>query len=168
MSTQQIYISENLPSLKQIDEANTVFCLLNSNQYQDDKSKYAFILGIGVVDQMLINTSENAFNQLAEFQKKHLGTFLFAALSYDLKNEIENLKSNNPDNFNLPNLYFYQPKSFLVVGSLAEFEGEHGINEDKYSSFELFRKNINNPEIITFDELYERAKFIVESSSESA
>ena len=65
-------------------------------------------------------------------------------------------------------LYFYQPKSFLVVGSLAEFEGEHGINEDKYSSFELFRKNINNPEIITFDELYERAKFIVESSSESA
>ena len=41
MSTQQIYITEKLPSLNQIDEDNTVFCLLNSNQYQDDKSKYA-------------------------------------------------------------------------------------------------------------------------------
>ena len=70
MSTQQIYITENLPSLNQIDEDNTVFCLLNSNQYQDDKSKYTFILGVGVVDQMLNNTPENAFNQLAEFQKK--------------------------------------------------------------------------------------------------
>ena len=88
MSTQQIYITEKLPSLNQIDEDNTVFCLLNSNQYQDDKSKYAFILGVGVVDQMLINTPENAFNQLAEFQKIHVGTFLFAALSYDLKNAV--------------------------------------------------------------------------------
>lgn len=88
MSTQQIYITENLPSLNQIDEANTVFCLLNSNQYQDDKSKYAFILGLGVFDQTEINTPENAFNQLAEFQKKHAGTFLFSALSYDLKNAV--------------------------------------------------------------------------------
>jgi hypothetical protein len=60
MSTQQIYITEKLPSLNQIDEDNTVFCLLNSNQYQDDKSKYAFILGVGVVDQMLVNDPENA------------------------------------------------------------------------------------------------------------
>jgi hypothetical protein len=29
-------------------------------------------------------------------------------------------------------------------------------------SFELYRRNISPPEIITFDELYERAKFIVE------
>ncbi len=88
MSTQQIYISENLPSLNQIDEANTVFCLLNSNQYQDEKSKYAFILGLGVVHEMEILAPENAFNQLAAFQKKHFGTWLFAALSYDLKNAV--------------------------------------------------------------------------------
>ncbi|WP_413436611.1 Shedu immune nuclease family protein [Sulfuriferula sp. GW1] len=61
-------------------------------------------------------------------------------------------------------LFLYQPKSFLVIGSLSEFQGEHGINEEKYSSFELFRRNISAPEIITFDELYQRARFIVESS----
>ncbi|SOD42220.1 Shedu immune nuclease family protein [Nitrosovibrio sp. Nv4] len=60
-------------------------------------------------------------------------------------------------------LFLYQPKCFIVVGSLSEFQTEHGINEEKYSSFELFRRNTMSPEIITFDELFERARFIVES-----
>lgn len=61
--------------------------------------------------------------------------------------------------------FLYQPKSFLILGMLDEFNGEYGINEDKFSSFELFRRNIHNPEILTFDELYERAKYIVKSSA---
>ena len=60
-------------------------------------------------------------------------------------------------------IFLYQPRSFLVIGSLAEFRVTHGINEEKYSSFELFRRGLNAPEIVTFDELYERAKYIVES-----
>lgn len=68
----------------------------------------------------------------------------------------------NPTNETLLN---YHPKGYLVIGSLSEFNTENGINEDKYSSFELFRRNLSNPEIITFDELYERAKFIVATSS---
>ena len=64
-------------------------------------------------------------------------------------------------------IYNYQAKSFIVIGSLDEFLGEFGINEDKLRSFELFRKNIISPEIITFDELYERAKFIVEFNESS-
>jgi len=55
----------------------------------------------------------------------------------------------------------YMPKSFLVVGSLHEFVGDHGVNQERYRSFELFRRNTNSPEIVTFDELYERARFIV-------
>ena len=58
-------------------------------------------------------------------------------------------------------VFNYQPKSFLVIGSLSEFAGHHGINREKLRSFELYRRNTSNPEIITFDELYERAKFIV-------
>lgn len=58
-------------------------------------------------------------------------------------------------------LFLYQPKSFLLIGSLSEFVTENRINEDKFSSFELFRRNLYNPEIVTFDELYERATHIV-------
>lgn len=58
-------------------------------------------------------------------------------------------------------IYNYQPKAYLVIGSMGEFSTENGINKDKLRSFELLRKNIVSPEIITFDELYERARFIV-------
>lgn len=57
--------------------------------------------------------------------------------------------------------FLYQPKSFVVIGRLNEFVTPNGINEQKFSSFELFRRNLLNPEIITFDELFERAKFII-------
>lgn len=61
-------------------------------------------------------------------------------------------------------IFLYKPKSFLVIGSLSEFKTHSGINEEKFSSFELFRQSMTSPEIITFDELYERTKYIVESS----
>lgn len=60
--------------------------------------------------------------------------------------------------------YLYQPRSFIIIGKLDEFQTPNGTNEEKFGSFELFRQNINNPEVITFDELYERAKFIVRQS----
>jgi hypothetical protein len=68
-------------------------------------------------------------------------------------------KSGNPTG---EEVFNYQPKSFLVIGSLEEFSGEHGVNKDQLRSFELFRKNTISPEIITFDELYQRARFIVQ------
>jgi hypothetical protein len=57
-------------------------------------------------------------------------------------------------------VYNYVPKSFLIIGSLSEFQTPNGVNKTKYASFEMYRKNIKTPEIITFDELYEKAKFI--------
>lgn len=60
----------------------------------------------------------------------------------------------------------YAPKSYLVIGSLSEFLGEHGSNQEKIRSFELYRRNMASPEIITFDELYERAKFIIHASED--
>jgi hypothetical protein len=36
----------------------------------------------------------------------------------------------------------------------------------KRRSFELFRRNLTQPEILTFDELFERARFIIENTSD--
>lgn len=59
-------------------------------------------------------------------------------------------------------IYLYRPKSFLIIGSLNEFMNEKGeIHEEKFSSFELFRRSLSDIEIITFDELYARADAIV-------
>ncbi len=51
-------------------------------------------------------------------------------------------------------VFLYQPRSFLVIGSLSEFHTVHGVNEEKYSSFELFRRDLKSPEVVTFDELF--------------
>ena len=69
-----------------------------------------------------------------------------------------NDKEGNPTG---ETVFLYKPKSYLIIGTLAEFVTEYGINESKFSSFELFRQNIISPEVITFDELYERAKYLI-------
>jgi hypothetical protein len=58
-------------------------------------------------------------------------------------------------------VYAVEPKSFLVVGNLAQLEG----NNDKVACFELYRRNIRSPEILTFDELFYRATCIVDNIS---
>lgn len=58
-------------------------------------------------------------------------------------------------------IFNYSPKSFIVIGSLQEFMTDNGVNRERFRSFELFRRNTLNPEIFTFDELFERARYIV-------
>jgi hypothetical protein len=62
-------------------------------------------------------------------------------------------------------IFNYHPRAFLVVGSLSEFVVEHGVNHEKVRSFELYRNSIVGIEILTFDELYERTKFIVDAAA---
>lgn len=63
-------------------------------------------------------------------------------------------------------LFNIEPRSCIVVGSLEQFKTANGINETKLRSFELYRRHTWRPEIITFDELLERARFIVEQGPE--
>lgn len=60
-------------------------------------------------------------------------------------------------------IFTVQPKGILVIGHIKELN-----QAGKRTTFELFRRNLVNPEIITFDELYERAKFIVEHTGQAA
>ena len=57
--------------------------------------------------------------------------------------------------------FVYKPKSVLVIGSLQEFKQGDRLHEERYASFELFRRSLDGPEIVTFDELLERAKNVV-------
>jgi hypothetical protein len=50
-----------------------------------------------------------------------------------------------------------QPKGILLIGHLSQLD-----TEDKRASFERFRRNLWNPEVLTFDELLARARFLVE------
>jgi hypothetical protein len=60
--------------------------------------------------------------------------------------------------------YNYSPRSIVVCGTHAEFTQDDQENEGMFSSFELYRRNLVVPEILTFDELLERASSIVRGS----
>lgn len=62
-------------------------------------------------------------------------------------------------------VFNFHPRAFIVVGSLNEFVTEHGVNIDQLRSFELYRNSIAGIDILTYDEIYERSKFIVESAT---
>lgn len=78
-----------------------------------------------------------------------------------------NLDSQKPENvreLENKNIYTVEPKGILIIGNTAEFMQ----NESIISCFESYRRNINNPKILTFDELFERAKFIVNNKTNTA
>jgi hypothetical protein len=79
-----------------------------------------------------------------------------AVKDFATKTEIK----DEQDNMTGENLYLYDPKAFILIGNLNEFIIDGKINEMKFSSFEMFRKNLRNIEILTYDELYQRAYYI--------
>lgn len=65
--------------------------------------------------------------------------------------------------------FVVRPRSFLIVGSLSQLLGDGGGPvDDKVHSFELFRRNLHEPEVITFDELIARAEWHVKLAEEQA
>jgi hypothetical protein len=64
--------------------------------------------------------------------------------------------------------FLLRPKSFLVVGSQSDLTGPTGGPlPDRFRSFELFRRNLYEPEVITFDELLARAEWHVAEAAEA-
>ncbi len=57
-------------------------------------------------------------------------------------------------------IYTFWPKGVLVIGSLSQLT-----NRNHKGSFERFRRNLHRTEVLTFDELFERARHIVNLGS---
>ena len=82
-------------------ELKETVCYLNSNDGTG-------LLAFGEKDRLCVD-SIPALDKLQVFIDKHKGQYLFGYLSYDLKNEIENLTSSNADHLRFPSLFFWVP-----------------------------------------------------------
>lgn len=56
----------------------------------------------------------------------------------------------------LTGIYSIHPKGIVIIGKTSQLD-----DWNKKNSFERFRRELSCPEIITYDELFERARFIV-------
>lgn len=90
-----------------------ICCFLDSNAYDFKHSSYECVAGVGAINSITARAG-NALQQLKIFQQQHNG-WLFGHLAYDLKNELEQLYSKNPDYCQLPDLFFFIPQYVLLL-----------------------------------------------------
>lgn len=65
--------------------------------------------------------------------------------------------------------HFYQPRSFVVAGTLRQFVDETGeVDVERVRSFELYRRHVTDPVILTFDEVLARAEAAVTAAKSDA
>ena len=98
---------------------------LDSNEESNlqSKSTYKAILAVDAFTAIKTDYHQ-AFDQLEEYQSK-TKDWLFGYLSYDLKNDSEDLQSNNIDGLDFPDLFFFQPKKlFLLKGNQVSLISE--------------------------------------------
>lgn len=94
---------------------NEMVFLESNKDVQAIKQKYGefdAILAIGA-QKKLETGYHNSFEKLREFYNQQKD-FLFGYFSYDLKNDIEELRSDNEDHLHFPEMYFFQPKKIFI------------------------------------------------------
>ena len=81
----------------------------NSQKY----SNFDAVLAVGAEKKLQCNY-RGAFDKLKSFYSE-TNDYLFGYLGYDLKNDIEDLKSKNFDGLGFSDMYFYQPKKIFFI-----------------------------------------------------
>ena len=102
--------------LKMLNWANqfSIFCFLDNNSYHFEAPAFECFLAAGAKRSVKANAG-NAFEQLKIFSRQNNGEWLFGHLGYDLKNEIENLHSDNFDGIQFPDTHFFVPEFVLKL-----------------------------------------------------
>jgi para-aminobenzoate synthetase component I len=88
-------------------------CYLDSNNFTDPYSEFDALIAVGAKAELIADHGD-AFEQLKQFRQDNLG-WMTGFFGYDLKNEIENLSSHNPDQLHFPELYFFVPKHLIIL-----------------------------------------------------
>ncbi len=110
-------------ALKWSQNFDEMVFLESNKDTQAKQEKYGeidAILAFGA-QHFLSTDSDGAFDKLKKFRQKHKD-FLFGYLSYDLKNDTEDLNSWNPDHLDFPELFFFQPRKVILwKNDIVEF-----------------------------------------------
>ncbi len=112
---------------------------LDSNEYDQSQSDFDAVLAVQAFT-VLKTDFDNGFTKLQEYQEV-TKDWIFGYLSYDLKNDVEQLSSRNYDNLHFPDLYFFQPvKIIQLKGETAIFHYLKMVEDEMETDFEeVFR-----------------------------
>ncbi len=93
------------------------FCFLDNHQYHIEPHAVECLLAAGTKRKLSCNTG-TALQRLQSFiDEKKSKSWFFGHLGYDLKNEIEELSSHNPDHLEFPDLFFFEPEIVIKLSA---------------------------------------------------
>ena len=108
---------------------------LDSNNYHQKYTSYDCVLAVDGFTSIKTDYT-NAFEELKQYQQQ-TKDWLFGYLTYDLKNDVEDLHSNNFDGLHFPDLFFFQPKKlFLLKDNQLEIQYLRMCDEEMDADFE--------------------------------
>lgn len=120
---------------------------LDSNNHSQKYGTYQAILAVDAFTSLKTDFHQ-AFNKLKEYQEI-TSDWIFGYLSYDLKNDVEKLSSNNYDGLNFSELYFFQPKKiFLFSENNVEIHYLNMVSDEIEADWNLISKIIYRQEEI--------------------
>ena len=107
---------------------------LDSNNYQQQYSSFDSALALEEFTSIKTDYT-NAFDKLKEYQTI-TKDYIFGYISYDVKNDVERLSSNNYDGLNFADLYFFQPQKLIFIkGKNIEFHYLNMVADEIESDF---------------------------------
>jgi len=108
---------------------------MDSNDYPQQYSSYDCILAVDAFTSIKTDY-HNAFEDLKQYQQA-TKDWLFGYLSFDLKNDVEILHSNNFDGLDFPDLFFFQPKKIILLkGNQLEIQYLNMCDDEVEEDFE--------------------------------
>jgi len=114
---------------------------LDSNQYQQTYTSFDAVLAVDEFTSIKTDYY-NAFEQLKEYQTI-TKDYLFGYLSYDLKNDVEQVSSNNFDGLGFADLYFFQPKKIIFFkGNTIEFRYLKMVDDEIESDYKMILQTV--------------------------
>ena len=140
---------------------------MDSNEYPQQYSSYDCILAVDAFTSIKTDY-QNAFEDLKQYQQI-TKDWLFGYLSFDLKNDVEHLKSNNFDGLGFPDLFFFQPKKiFLLKGNELEIQYLNMCDDELEEDFENLVKcrklKVETEEAITIQQRISRENYLAKTS----
>jgi para-aminobenzoate synthetase component 1 len=118
--------------------------LLDSNNYTQQYS--SFNCALAADDFTSIKTDYyNAFEKLKEYQTI-TKDYIFGYISYDVKNDVEQLSSANFDGLDFADLFFFQPKKLIFIKeNTIEFKYLKMVDDEIEADFDEIKefKNLN-------------------------
>lgn len=114
---------------------------LDGNDFPSKEQCFRAILAVESFTGLKTDTY-NGFEKLQDYQTT-TADWIFGYLSYDLKNDVENLKSNNSDGLDFPDLCFFQPKKiFLFFEDYVEVQYLNFVADEMDSDWKLILETV--------------------------